>query len=98
MVVRQDVAAEIAAMFPKNGKTTVVFEAKNVPAALYKCLGAFATHGVNLTKIESLPSLGDPFSYVFWIDFEGRPGSAGIDGALEELGFFAKHVRVIGSY
>lgn len=98
MVVRSDGVPQLKADFPKAGKTTIVFEAKNVPAALYKCLGAFATHGVNLTKIESLPSLGDPFSYVFWVDFEGWPGSVEIDGTLEELGFFAKNVRVIGSY
>ncbi len=98
VVARPDMAESAVSEFPKTGKTSVVFEVKNVPAALYKCLGAFATHGVNLTKIESLPSLGDPFSYVFWIDFEGGVEVEGTKGALAELEFFAKKVRILGSY
>ena len=52
-----------------KGKTSMIFETRNIPAALYKCLWAFATNNVNLTKIESMPSLKWPFTYLFWMNF-----------------------------
>jgi prephenate dehydratase len=54
----------------KKNKVSVVFQSKDIPSSLYKCLGAFATSGVNLTKIESLPNIENPFTYLFWLDFE----------------------------
>jgi prephenate dehydratase len=78
--------------------TTLVFEVRNVPAALYKVLGGFATNGVNMTKLESYQK-GASFSATqFYVDIVGTPGEVGVDHALEEAGFFAKHLRILGSY
>jgi prephenate dehydratase len=78
--------------------TTLVFEVRNVPAALYKVLGGFATNGVNMTKLESYQK-GASFSATqFYVDIVGTPGQRGVDLALEEAGFFAKHLRLLGSY
>lgn len=82
----------------KKNKITVIFEARNIPASLYKCLGAFATNNINLTKIESLPSLKDPFSYMFWLDFEWRLDNEKIINALNELKFFTKNYKLIWEY
>jgi prephenate dehydratase len=54
----------------KKNKTSIIFEARDIPASLYKCLGAFATNHVNLTKIENLPNFGKPFEAKFWIDMQ----------------------------
>ncbi|OJY66015.1 MAG: prephenate dehydratase [Sphingobium sp. 66-54] len=78
--------------------TTFLFEVKNVPAALYKALGGFATNGVNMTKLESYQR-GASFSATeFYADIEGMPGDAAVDRALEELAFHSKWVRLLGSY
>jgi prephenate dehydratase len=81
-----------------HGKTSALFETADVPAALYKCLGAFATNAINLTKIESVPSQRDPFTYVFFMDFEGHAEDKAVKRALSELGHFAKNVKLLGSY
>ncbi len=78
--------------------TTLIFEVKNVPAALYKAMGGFATNGVNMTKLESYQRGGSFAATEFYADVEGRPGEAGLDHALEELGFHSKWVRVLGTY
>jgi prephenate dehydratase len=78
--------------------TTLIFEVKNVPAALYKAMGGFATNGVNMTKLESYQRGGSFAATEFYADVEGRPGEAGLDRALEELGFHSKWVRVLGTY
>ena len=78
--------------------TTLVFEVKNVPAALYKAMGGFATNGVNMTKLESYQKGGSFAATDFYADVEGRPGDAAFDRALEELGFHSKWLRVLGSY
>ncbi|TKD53266.1 prephenate dehydratase [Sphingomonas baiyangensis] len=78
--------------------TTLIFEVKNVPAALYKAMGGFATNGVNMTKLESYQRGGSFAATEFYADIEGRPGDAAVDRALEELGFHSKWVRVLGSY
>jgi prephenate dehydratase len=78
--------------------TTFVFEVKNVPAALYKALGGFATNGVNMTKLESYQRGGSFAATEFYCDVVGRPGEAHLDRALEELTFHSKWVRVLGSY
>jgi prephenate dehydratase len=78
--------------------TTLVFEVRNVPAALYKVLGGFATNGVNMTKLESYQK-GASFSATrFYVDIVGLPGEVGVDHALEEAAFFAKDLRLLGCY
>ena len=78
--------------------TTLIFEVKNVPAALYKAMGGFATNGVNMTKLESYQRGGSFAATEFYADVEGKPGDPGLDRALEELGFHAKWVRVLVTY
>ena len=78
--------------------TTFVFEVRNVPAALYKALGGFATNGVNMTKLESYQRGGSFAATEFYCDVVGRPGEAHLDRALEELKFHSKWMRVLGSY
>lgn len=82
----------------KNNKTTVLFEARNIPASLYKCLWAFATNKINLSKIESMPNHKDPFSYIFWLDFEWTSSQEEVKEALHELSFFTKEYMIIGEY
>jgi prephenate dehydratase len=78
--------------------TSFLFEVKNVPAALYKAMGGFATNGVNMTKLESYQR-GASFSATeFYADIEGMPGDPAVDRALEELAFHSKWVRLLGSY
>lgn len=78
--------------------TTFVFEVKNVPAALYKTLGGFATNGVNMTKLESYQRGASFAATTFYADIEGAPGDPAIDRAIEELKFHCKYVRMLGSY
>ncbi|MDB5706964.1 MAG: prephenate dehydratase [Sphingomonas bacterium] len=78
--------------------TTLIFEVKNVPAALYKAMGGFATNGVNMTKLESYQRGGTFAATEFYADVEGKPGDPGLDNALAELGFHSKWVRVLGTY
>ncbi|MFM9827845.1 MAG: prephenate dehydratase [Sphingomonas sp.] len=78
--------------------TTLIFEVKNVPAALYKALGGFATNGVNMTKLESYQRGGSFSATEFYADIVGAPGDAAVDRALDELGFHSKWVRVLGTY
>ncbi|MCH8519105.1 prephenate dehydratase [Candidatus Gracilibacteria bacterium] len=82
----------------KKGKVSLIFEARNTPASLYKCLGAFATNNVNLSKIENLPSFEKPFTSVFWVDFEGSLEDKSVKKALEELEFFTSDIRILGEY
>ncbi|MET0179050.1 MAG: prephenate dehydratase [Novosphingobium sp.] len=78
--------------------TTFVFEVKNIPAALYKALGGFATNGVNMTKLESYQRGGSFSATEFYADIVGAPGDPAVDRALEELAFHCKHLRLLGSY
>ena len=83
-----------------NGKvvTTFVFEVRNVPAALYKALGGFATNGVNMTKLESY-MVGGTFSATqFYADVEAHPSERPLALALEELRFFSREVHILGVY
>lgn len=82
----------------KQNKTSIIFETKNIPASLYKCLWAFATNNINLTKIESMPSFKDPFSYIFWLDFEWNMQESNIINSLNELKFFTKEIKVLWEY
>ena len=77
--------------------TTFIFRVRNVPAALYKAMGGFATNGVNMTKLESY-QLGAFTATLFYADIEGHPDDPGVKNALEELRFFSKEMRILGVY
>jgi len=77
--------------------TTFIFRVRNVPAALYKAMGGFATNGVNMTKLESY-QLGAFTATLFYADIEGHPDDQNVKNALEELRFFSKEVRILGVY
>ena len=78
--------------------TTFVFRVRNVPAALYKAMGGFATNSVNMTKLESYQINGAFTATLFYADVEGRPEDVGLRHALEELEFFSAEVRILGVY
>jgi len=78
--------------------TTFIFNVRNVPAALYKAMGGFATNGVNMTKLESYQVNGEFVATMFYADIEGHPGQRPVRLALEELSFFSTEIRILGSY
>jgi len=78
--------------------TTIIFRVRNVPAALYKALGGFATNGVNLTKLESYQLEGSFNATQFFADMEGHPDERRMQHALEELKFFTSSVKILGAY
>jgi prephenate dehydratase len=78
--------------------TSFVFRVRNVPAALYKALGGFATNGVNMTKLESYMVRGQFTATQFYADIEGHPDNTSVRLALEELGFFSREVKILGVY
>ena len=78
--------------------TTFLFRVRNVPAALYKALGGFATNGVNMTKLESYMIEGNFFATQFYADVEGHPEQRNLVLALEELAFFAAEMKILGVY
>jgi prephenate dehydratase len=78
--------------------TSFVFHVRNVPAALYKALGGFATNGVNMTKLESYMLAGEFTATQFLCDVEGHPDHPNVARALEELGFFSRELRILGVY
>jgi len=84
--------------FDFKNKISILFEARDIPASLYKCLGAFATNNVNLSKIESLPDIKNPFSYIFWLDFEWKWSDEKVKKSLEELKFFTSNINIIWEY
>lgn len=85
---------------PNDGPciTSLIFEVRSVPAALYKALGGFATNGVNITKLESYIS-GERFSVArFYAEIAGHPADPAVSQAFEELNYFSKNVRVLGVF
>ncbi|MEJ0009977.1 MAG: hypothetical protein WDN72_05340 [Alphaproteobacteria bacterium] len=79
--------------------TSLLFTLRNIPAALYKSLGGFATNHVNLIKLESyIKSVGGRETAQFFMTFEGSPRQRNVQLALEELGFFTNKVNVLGVY
>jgi prephenate dehydratase len=78
--------------------TTFVFNVKNVPAALYKAMGGFATNGVNMTKLESYMVGGNFTATQFYADVEAHPEDRPLKLALEELAFFSTEVKILGVY
>jgi prephenate dehydratase len=87
-----DPPADVPAM------TTFVFQVRNIPAALYKALGGFATNGVNITKLESYQLDGAFTATMFYADVEGRPEDPPLARALEELSYFSTKFKLIGVY
>ena len=83
-----------------SGKTvtTLIFQVRNLPAALYKALGGFATNGVNMTKLESYMVDGVFTATQFYADIEGHPDDPAVQRALEELRYFTSMVNVLGVY
>jgi prephenate dehydratase len=82
----------------KNIITSLFFQARNIPAALYKALGGFATNNVNLLKIESYIPGGHSKHAQFFVSFEGHPEDRNVRLAIEELGFFSNKVKMLGVY
>ena len=78
--------------------TSFVFRVRNVPAALYKALGGFATNGVNMSKLESYLVGGNFIAAQFYADIEGHPEHQSVKFALEELEFFSHEVDILGVY
>ena len=78
--------------------TTFIFEVRNIPAALYKAMGGFATNGVNMTKLESYMVDGHFTATQFYSEIEGHPDDANVQLALEELGNFTDHLHIMGVY
>ena len=86
--------------FDKKKKyiTSFIFSVKNIPAALYKTLGGFATNGINMVKIESYMPAGAFTSTLFYCEVEGHQHDAPLAQAIEEISFFGKNVRILVSY
>lgn len=82
----------------KNLLTTLVFIVRSIPASLYKCLGGFASNGVNITKLESYIHPQGFDVAQFYIDFEGHPDQDSVKLALEEMKFFCKEIKILGVY
>jgi len=78
--------------------TSLVFKVKNIPAALYKTLGGFATNGVNITKLESYVIGGNFVSAQFYVEIEAHPESAAFKRAFEELKFYSESIHFLGTY
>jgi prephenate dehydratase len=78
--------------------TSFVFRVRNVPAALYKAMGGFATNGVNMTKLESYQLEGQFSATQFYADIEGHPEDRSVRLAMEELAFFSSYTKILGTY
>lgn len=92
--------ARSAGPVPRDGlvMTSFIFEVKNVPAALYKALGGFATNGVNMTKLESYQRGASFSATTFFADIVGHPDDPAVARALEELSFYSRSLRLLGTY
>ena len=78
--------------------TTFVFQVRNIPAALYKAMGGFATNGVNMTKLESYMVGGSFQATQFYADIQGHPEDESVQLALEELAYFTSELKILGAY
>lgn len=94
------ILARSAGPLPENVRvmTSFIFEVKNIPAALYKALGGFATNGVNMTKLESYQRGASFAATTFYADIEGSPEQPAVARALEELQFHSRSLRLLGTY
>ena len=97
-VVLSSDALDPARLEGRSAMTTFVFEVKNIPAALYKAMGGFATNGVNMTKLESYQKGASFAATTFFADIVGAPGDPAVDRAIEELAFHSKELRILGTY
>ncbi len=100
-VTRFIMMARTPAHAAHNGAPTItsfIFRVKNVPAALYKALGGFATNGVNMTKLESYQLEGSFSATQFYADIEGHPADAAVKRALDELEFFTSSLKILGTF
>ncbi|MCB5409530.1 prephenate dehydratase [Pseudogemmobacter faecipullorum] len=82
----------------ENMITSFTFQVRNIPAALYKALGGFATNGVNMTKLESYMVGGRFIATAFYAEVDGHPGDPALARALEELNFFTTELNILGVY
>ena len=90
--------ADIPAPGLPGTMTTILFRVRNVPAALYKAMGGFATNGVNMTRLESYMLGGNFTATQFMADVDGHPDDPGLKHALDELAFFSDELRILGVY
>ena len=95
-----EMASEPMDAGPDDGPvvTSFIFQVRNIPAALYKALGGFATNGVNMTKLESYQLEGSFSATMFYADIEGHPSHKPVRLALEELSFFSSSLKILGVY
>jgi prephenate dehydratase len=87
-----------APAFTQRCITSFCFRVKNIPAALYKAMGGFATNGVNMTKLESYMEGGAFTATFFYAEVDGRPEDRGLALALEELAFFTDRIEILGVF
>lgn len=78
--------------------TSFIFRVRNVPAALYKAMGGFATNGINMTKLESYQLDGQFTATQFYAEIDGHPDEQRVQFAMEELAFFSDEIRILGTY
>ena len=78
--------------------TSIVFQVRNIPAALYKAMGGFATNNVNMIKLESYMLDGSFEATQFFVDIQGHPLDGSVKGALDELCYFTNKLEIIGVY
>ncbi|MDJ0641904.1 MAG: prephenate dehydratase [Erythrobacter sp.] len=97
-VVLSETPVALDTLQGREAITTFVFEVKNIPAALYKVLGCFATNAVNMTKLESYQQGTSFAATMFYADIIGMPGDPAVDRALEECAFHSKELRLLGTY
>lgn len=85
---------------PRDGPcmTSIVFQVRSVPAALYKALGGFATNGINITKLESYITDASFKVAQFYAEFEGHPSDRAVDRAFDELQFYSNKMKILGTY
>ena len=91
-------SAAARAADPGARKTTLVFAVRNVPGSLHRCLGAFATRGVNLSRLESRPARTARWEYDFWVDIDADAADPTCAAAIDDLRAETQMVRVLGSY
>lgn len=92
------VIAKMPQPFGGNAKTSIVFSMKDIPGALFKALAVFALRDINLLKIESRPLRNSPWSYMFYLDFEGQLQDEAINNAIHHLREITSFLKILGSY